>query len=300
MGLGTFLLVVAVLATVWIPGVVKKTPTDVNTTTYLSGEAQRLDAETGKLGDVVPVNIQSVTQTDSAKSNGDVVVWRSGTCVVVNVDGDAPACVDGKDPRLLTASEDAFATDRVTGIAVQNGKYVPAGTVQHEGLMNKWPFDAEKKTYPYWDGTVGAAVDAVYQGTEELGGVETYRYQINIDEAPIEIADGVNGTYTNAVNIYVEPKTGAILNQSQDQQQYLENGTQVLDLQVEFTKDQKATSASDAEANKSKLNLLTKVVPIIGFVGGILALLAGLALIFIGRGRRREGVDLSKPATGSH
>ena len=114
---------------------------------------------------------------------------------------------------------------------------MPKGSPQYKGLVNKWPFDSEKKTYPYWDGTLGAAADAKYDGTEQVGGVDCYRYKINIKDAPIEVAEGVKGTYTNEVVIWVEPKTGAIQNQSQDQQRYLEDGTEVLNLQAQFTPD---------------------------------------------------------------
>ena len=200
LGLGTFLLVLAVLAVTWVPGVVKKTPIDVNSTTNLSGEAQRLDASTGELGAPVPITVQSITQSDSDKSDDDVVVFVSGSCVVENADGQTPPCVDGEDPRLVSASEDTFATDRVTPARCPTATTCRPARSQHEGLVNKWPFDAEKKTYAFWDGTVGAAVDAVYQGTEDIDGLETYHYRVNIDEAPIEVAEGVDGTYTNEVN----------------------------------------------------------------------------------------------------
>ena len=114
LGLGSFLLVTAVLTTVWAPGVVKKTPVDINNKTLLSGVAQRLDAETGELGAPNDIRIVSITQSDADKSDDDVVVFLSGSCVVVNEDGSAPDCVDGEDPRLVTADETTFATDRVT------------------------------------------------------------------------------------------------------------------------------------------------------------------------------------------
>lgn len=283
LGLGSFLLVTALLAMVWAPGVVKKTPIDVNTTTVLSGEAQRLDPETGELGDPSDIRIVSITQADGDKSDDDVVVFLSGSCVVVNEDGNAPDCVDGEDPRLVTADENTFATDRVTALAVDNGDYLPEGSEQYEGLVNKWPFDAEKKTYPFWDGTVGEPVDAVFDGTETIEGVDTYRYKVNIDEAPVEVAEGVEGTYTNEVTIWVEPKTGAIQNQSQDQQRYLADGTQVLNLQAQFTPEQLKKSAADAEDDMSLLNLVTRTVPIVGLVAGSLCLLAALALLLMGR-----------------
>jgi hypothetical protein len=284
--LASFLLVAAVLCLTWAPGVVKKTPIDVNNTTYLSGTAQRLDSATGKLGEPSKIRITSITQADGDKSDDKVVVFKSGSCVVVNEDGKAPDCVDGDDPRLVSADESTFATDRVTALAVPNGKYLPKGSPQYKGLVNKWPFDSEKKTYPYWDGTLGAAVDAKYDGTEEVGGVNTYRYKINIDQAPIDVAEGVKGTYTNEVVIWVEPKTGAIQNQSQDQQRYLEDGTQVLNLQAQFTPAQIKQSAADTKDNLLLLNLVMLIVPLVGFIVGGLCLIAAIILLLLGR--RRE------------
>ena len=139
------------------------------------------------------------------------------------------------DPRLVSASTDVFATDRKTALAVNDSKYLPADAVDHHGLVNKFPFDSEKKTYPYWDGTVGEALDAKYQNTVEVRGTPTYVYKVVTEDAPIEIAEGVKGTYDDVTTIYVEPRTGAILNQTDDQQRYLENGDKVLDLQLAFT-----------------------------------------------------------------
>src|SRR3954447_88305 len=283
LGLASFLLVAGVLAVTWAPGVVKKTPIDINNTTYLSGTAQKLDAATGKLGDPSKIRITSITQADGDKSDDKVVVFKSGSCVVVNDDGNAPDCVDGDDPRLVSADESTFATDRVTALAVDNGDYLPKGSPQYKGLVNKWPFDAQKKTYPYWDGTLGAAADAKYDGTEQVGGIDTYRYKINIKDAPIEVADGVKGTYTNEVVIWVEPKTGAIQNQSQDQQRYLEDGTEVLNLQAQFTPAQITQSAEDTRDSLRLLKLVTMVAPLVGFIGGGICLIAALVLFLMGR-----------------
>lgn len=291
LGLGAFLLVVAIMAIAWMPGVVKKTPLDVNTTTRLSGEAQRLDD--GALGSPVPIKVTSITQADAEASDDDVIVFVNGSCVVENADGNAPDCVDGEDPRLVSASEDTFPTDRVTALSVPNGDYVPEDTVQHEGLVNKWPFDAEKKTYPYWDGTVGEAVDAEYVDTKDFDGVETYHYRVTIEDAAIEVAEGVPGTYSNEINIYVEPRTGDILNQSQDQQRYLDDGTQVLNLQAEFTPEQIEESTEGAKDNLRMLDVMLTWVPVAGIVGGALAIIAGLLLVL--SARRTKNVSSSKP-----
>jgi hypothetical protein len=192
---------------------------------------------------------------------------------------DAPNCVEGDDPRLVDASTDVFATDRVSGLAVNDTDYLPADAQPHEGLMNKWPFDAEKKNYPMWDGTAGHAVEAVYDRTDTLAGVECYVYEVTISDEPIEIAEGINGTYDNKIEVWVEPKTGAIQQQTQDQQRYLDDGTQVLDLKVGFTDEQIQQFADDAKTNVRMLDTITLWMPIVGFAGGGLCALAGLALL---------------------
>ena len=110
-GLGAFLVMAAVMAQVWAPGVVKRTPIDVNDTTNLSGHVQKFDATTGKLKSD-PAYAVILTKVDSHASDGDVAVFAQTTCVVVD-NGTPHVCIDDSDPRLVTAEIDVFATDRV-------------------------------------------------------------------------------------------------------------------------------------------------------------------------------------------
>lgn len=284
-GLSGFLLFAGLLAVTWAPGKSEKTPLDVNSTTVLSGQAAKLDTSTNELVSN-PVIATSITKTDSNASDDDVAVWVSTTCVVADID-DPPPCLESSDPRLITASIDIFATDRVTALTVNDEKYVPADEVQGEGLRNKWPFSAEKKSYPYWDGVLGAAVQAEFDRTEQVEGLDTYVYKVTITDADIEIAEGVPGTYDDVKEIFVEPKTGSIVNQTDDQQRYLADGSTALDLQLAFTDEQVTTSVADTEDNLGSLNLITRTVPLIGFIGGSLALVAGLFLA-IGGTRRQQ------------
>ncbi len=284
LGLGGFLVLTGVLALVWAPGVVKKTPIDVNTTTHLDGTVKKLDPSTGELVEN-PVKVQSITKTDSNASDGKDAVWFSTSCVVIDTD-NPPDCVDGSDDRLVSADTDIFATDRVTAEADNKAKGLPADAKPHEGLMNKWPFDSKKKDYEYWDGTVGKAVPAVYDRTATLKGVKCYIYKVTIKDAPIEIAEGTPGTYDNVTEIWVEPKTGAIQQQTQDQQRYLDDGTEVLDLKIGFTKKQIDIFADDAKSNMRLLSLITVWIPIVGFVVGAICLLVGLLLLRSSGGRR--------------
>ena len=278
MFVGTFLVIVGILAQVYAPSRLEKTPLNVHNVTHLTGTA-----ELG--GESVPIRITSTTVTDSEASDSDVVVWKNSSCVVKDQD-DVSDCVSSDDPlgRLISASEDTFATDRVTGIAVSDARYISPPT-PHQGLVNKWPFNAEKKTYPYWDDTTGAAQDAVFDRTADLDGVEVYVYKLSIENAEAPIAEGIDGLYSANTEFWVEPRTGDILNQVEDQTRTTVEGDPVLSLQAEFSDQQKKDSIASAKDNLALLDLLEKWVPIIGYVVGALCLVAGLLL---SRSNRRE------------
>ncbi len=72
----------------WAPGVVKKTPLDVNSTTHLSGEAEKLNVATGEL-ESNPVKATSVTKSDSKTSSDTVVAWTNTSCLLIDRD-DCP------------------------------------------------------------------------------------------------------------------------------------------------------------------------------------------------------------------
>jgi hypothetical protein len=299
LGLGAFLLIAGILALSYAPGVVKKTPLDVDTTTVYEGQAAKIDPLTGDF-DTKPVYAIRHTTADSEKSDDDTVIMVETACAVFDT-GGAQECVNGNDPDLITASIDRFAEDRVSALAVED-KNLPADAGPHEGLINKFPFDVEKKTYPFWDGDIGRAVDMDYKGEKTLFGLTTYEFSYTVKDEPIDIVEGIPGTYDNVVTVWVDPKTGSIVKSGQDQQRFLEDGTPALDIQLLGTDDTVKDAVDEAKTGGKALTILLTVLPIVGFGGGILCLLGGLALVMRERndgGRRvaepeKEKVTLTK------
>jgi hypothetical protein len=291
-GLGGFLVMLALLAKFYAPGQLMKTPIDVDSVTNASGQAA-VGADPAEA-----VKGTQITRADSSKSTDDVVVFVSSSCLVYDRD-DVPACVSADDPdeRLITADVDNFATDRVTAMAVNDPEYLPPEATEHEGLINKWPFDVEKKTYPYWDETAGQVIDAEYSGTEEIDGVETYKFTAVITDAPIEVTEGVQGTYSNDKEIWVEPVTGSIVNQVYHQERVTEDGDNFITLDLAFTDEEVQDSIDDAKASRDSLNLIRNTVPLIGFIVGIPVLLIGLFLSARG-GRGKKGATPAHAAAG--
>jgi hypothetical protein len=275
--LGGFLVTLAVLAQFWAPGRLMKTPLDTDSLTLLDGTAQLSDGTGGT--DEFPVKAFSVTRADSDRSDSDVIVFQNSSCLVKD-EGGIDECVSATDPqeRLVSASTDNFATDRRTAEAVDDPKYLPPSAEDKEGLINKWPFEAEKKTYQYWDGFAGEAVDATYDRTEDVDGLETYVYKVEVSDAPIELSEGVQGTYSTDREIWIDPTTGAIVNQFEHQERIDDEGNPFLILDYGFTEDQVAGNAEDSKSNASSLKLIKDTVPLIGYIVGIPALLVGIAL----------------------
>jgi hypothetical protein len=295
LAVGTFLLVAAALGLLWAPSHAQRTPLDVNTTTVLSGTAAKLDPATGKV-ESLPVKAFSTTKSDDNVSDDDVVAFVNTSCLVIDR-GDIGGCVTRKDPRLINAGDpDTFAADRHTALAVNNAKYLAADSQPHQGLTNKWPFHARKTTYPFWNGQLDKAVPATYAGTEKVGGLTTYRYSVTIPRTRSEVVKGLQGFYTARDSVWVEPRTGAIIKQSQDETRTQVGGGPLLSYQLTYTPQTVSAAADKARTNINNLRLVTTIVPIVGLVVGLPLVALGLFLLLAGgRGRRRAGAHAGQP-----
>ena len=284
LGVGAFLVVLAALVKFYMAPSMTKTPLDVDSTTYLAGDAELFDADTGGTKPV-EVGAVSYTQVDGEKSDDEVASWVNTTCVVNLGEHDVTECLSDDNPATISLSTEYFATDRVSAEAVDNPtKYVPSGSGTPEGLMNKFPFDSEKKAYPYWDATLGGVVEVEFDGTDTIDGLEVYKYQqLTVDE-PIQVREGIPGTYSMDKTIYVEPVTGSIIHQVQHDVRKFEDGDTALDMQLAFTDEQQKENVESSEDSVSQLKLINATAPLVALILGLLALIVG-AVLSLRRGR---------------
>ena len=296
LGLAGFLITVALLALVYVPGHVEKTPVDVNSTTRLAGTAAALPR-----GEPGPVRAVSRSVSDGEASDDDVAVFDTFTCLMRAVPGADDCTEDMSDGSpLITASTDRFATDRTTAEAVNDEVYVGPAAEPHEGVVNKWPFHPQQRTYQYWDGLLGRAVDAVFSGEEEIDGLPVYRYQVSVSDEPAEISKGISGTYSTNKTLWIDQGTGAIIDQSEKQQRRLDSGATVLDLDFGFTDETVAANVEDAKGNNAQLSLIGRAPLVLGLLG--LLCLAGGLFLLMERQRDDSGpnVTLEELRTPSH
>lgn len=277
LGLSGFLIAASLLLFLWAPGKVERTPLDIDSITRLTGKATYLsEAET-------PVKAISANRVDVKASSDSVVQFNTFTCLVRDPDNNVQNCV--KDKRLITSDVDTFATDRRTAQAVTDYPNLPTDAVPHTGLVNKFPFNVEKKTYNFWDGVLGKAVPAEYKGTEKIQGLETYKFVISFADQPAKVTAGVDGTYSDDKTMWVDPVTGSIINQQDKQVRKLQNGDNAITLDFAFTDDTVKRNVQDANDNHSRLGLV-KNAPLVLLPLGIIA---GVVGAFLTLGARNAG-----------
>ena len=191
MGLGAALLIAALLLSTYTKGKIAKVPLDIDTTLVGEGTGRAFDPASLNeprfvVNDNVPIALQQQISVESP-SDADIVTMQVGS-TLRRTDKQ-------QENGLLLALVDTVTMDRKTALAVSSDTY--PGSVQrprsiednsppaiaplpHEGLSYRFPFDTEKKTYPYFDPIAQKAYDANYDGEEDVNGMTTYRFTQNV------------------------------------------------------------------------------------------------------------------------
>jgi Porin PorA len=104
----------------------------------------------------------------------------------------------------------------------------------HEGLVLKFPFGTEKKTYKFWDSTLRKAFPIQFKDEATIDGLKVYVFEQEVPQQEVPLAKPlmvpgnlvdepgrdsveVQRTYKNTRTLWIEPITGAII-KGQEQQ----------------------------------------------------------------------------------
>jgi len=308
--LGAFLLALAVLSKFYMYDRLAVAPANTSSTsistTVPGADAQYLDAAAGLKITNGPLKNTKVVTGDIAASKSaskalgrDIDVWNIYDCT------DKPDFNCGGGETALSATSDRVAFDATTGEAVAwkgtksatNGKNIVPG--DFEGLYFKFPFDAQKKTYGFWDGTLRKATPAKYVGEGKVKGMKVYKYVQTIapiKTGTIDVPGSLVGSeeatvtadqvYSSVTNYSVEPVTGVIIVGQTAADSYLElNGERALTTTKATLRYTDKTTSDTVDTYKSKAMLLSLVKTGVPVGGTIL----GLVLIGLGVMSRRGG-----------
>lgn len=294
---GFFGLTLAILLPTVVVPASKKTPLDLNITLRSSGSATVLDAATGKER-TVQLRATRIVRSDSQASDSQNTTMNESLCIVI-VQGSTPDCVRAPDPRLLSVTTDRVTTNRKSAEAVHVARWnenVNGDTsVRHVGLAYKWPIDAQKKTYLFFNPDVNKAIPATYAGESSINGLTVYKFVSKTGVLPYKILGTLSGTYDDTRTVWIEPSTGAIIDGVEHQVQKLENGQVALDTVLSFDKSAIDSQTSFAKSKINDLRLAQIWMPLIAGVLGIAAIVGGILLA-----RPRRGTKGPQDGDGDH
>ena len=195
--IGAFLLVLAVLAKTYAYDQLAVVPLDQESTT-VSKTAEGKDASYLNVAATGGPAIESgplesrrvvVGQVEAGKDasdelDKDIAVWDT-------LSYTAPPGTPAEE--ALSGTRDVVPFDRHTGETVRwAGAKTESTGVEIEpfsffGNYFKFPFNTQKESLDFWDGSLKKAVPAEYEGTDELEGLTVYKFVQTIE--PTKIAE---------------------------------------------------------------------------------------------------------------
>ncbi|CAM5499858.1 hypothetical protein SALBM135S_02247 [Streptomyces alboniger] len=312
LGLGAFLLVLAPMLAWYVEPRAKRTPTDIDTITVFKGKGSYFDTEK-----VRTVRGRNLTVTRQVR--GDVAdsekhgraVWD----VVTSVDPDSS--LPAADPHdALQWTQERWVTDRRTNFPVHCCGEKPY--FEGEAYL-KFPFDVEKRSYRWWDNTLGATVPLTYRGTKKVQGYEGYRFTGTVEatktgtrQVPGRLVGQPRRSqviadeyYANhGIELVADQRTGRIIYAAIGPRKTLrvpgsdKDATVLLDSdRIAFDTATQKAQVKLAKDDSDRLKLVGGTLPVAaGALGAVLAV-AGTVLVV--RGRRDDGANGSGGRDGS-
>jgi Porin PorA len=279
-GLGSFLIVMALALPYYVVGQVTKFPLSENETATLTGtgmsyfSAARDTEVTG-----ADIRATDTITGDPADGSSSVAVWSQSSYVY-----------DTTNNQLVQATTRTFAFDRRTArlVGCRCANVDGNSAVAQAGVAGQvFPIGTKPTTYDIFDTTLDRPEPVSYDGTAAVAGITTYRFAENVPRTGLGYSplSSTQPEYGTIHRIYwVDPVTGLVLNVNEDQELFLEDPATGAQTTVLYGGDLQETPASvnamvKADASeRSKVSLLRTVLPITLGVVGALVLIAGIML----------------------
>jgi len=291
-GVGALLFVVGLLVHFYVAPTLAVAPMDQESVTRLEAKNATV-FDTSVLAPITTdLSIESRTVGDvkaSEKAPGDTIVWHNNTTItsadgVVRSQSSKRAAFDAKTAVASTWGDNWYET--TAGDRAE---------VTRSGLMYKFPFGTDKKTYQVWDDTLGAAVATNFTRTAKVEGTEVYLFENQVPSTVIgsrELPASLFGltqaadvpadvNYQNRTTYYVEPVTGAIVNQISDtKSSFSYDGTEVVttEAHIEYTPAQVKDMMKLLGSQPTLLSLANGFLPWLIVVIGLGMIALGTAL----------------------
>ncbi|MCK9872956.1 DUF3068 domain-containing protein [Nocardiopsis dassonvillei] len=292
---GVFFLAFAPMMRTWLSSSLMKTPLDYYSETVLEADgATYFNIEDVELVEDATLEARSTIRADVASSTDETVVWDQFTWVR-----------DAETDFGITSSSRRAGHDRVTGEAVDCcDSMVNDESVAQSGQAWKFPFFTEQRDYDFYETTAREVVPMEFQGTEEVGGVEAYKFVQEVEDevigertlprsvAGMEGEGDVTGDEVFSITrtYWIEPVTGSPLKISEDQNRVVVvDGEEILtlfDAELVSNDESVQNAVANSEQGRTVLPLLQTTLPVVCLVAGVGFI--GVAVVLFVTGRRRD------------
>jgi hypothetical protein len=300
LGLGTFLLVLAPMLVWYVEPRAAVNPIDIDTTAVYRGTGSYFDTD-----QIETVHDKRITVTQQVRGNvadsekTGRAVWDVTT--TVDTDKSLPAA----DPHdALEFFLNRWVTDRHTNQPVHCCKENP----YFEGdAYLKFPFDVQRRSYSWWDNSLGSTVTLHYSGTKKVQGYQGYRFTGTV--SPTKIGTRlVPGTivgqknkpqvlaeewYSNhGIELVADQRTGRVVYAQVGPRRTLrapgakKDAVVLLDSnKLAFTTATQKGQVKLAKKESGQLRMVGQTLPITAAVAGFVLVVMGGVLV--ARGRKR-------------
>ena len=233
--------------------------------------------------------IQTI-RPNAKESKDGTVVW------------DLHLAVMDSTSKVVTELPERYAFDAATQIPRNCcDESIDGKPAAHTGLAYKWPFFTEKRDYNYYDSQAHVANVISYKGTEDRGGLETYRFEQEVPWTKIPLPrllpggldpiaiekQGLQLWYTATRKVWVDPVTGSPVYMEEGRKVELRTSPPADDPEAvptitpifegTFTPrpEYAAALAADAKDQGASLRLLHDTMPVGLVVAGVVLVLLG-------------------------
>jgi Porin PorA len=301
-GLGAFLVVGALLTRTFVGGQLIKFPlSEYVKTTLLAKNVSYFSPALVRNVTGATIQVTDTVKGDPQAGTSSTTVWNEFTYLY-----------DVTNHKEYAVSTRRAAFNRRTAQLVDccgasvNGN----STIRQTGVSGYvFPINTQKKTYDVFDTNVNRPMPFDYMGTATMDGIPVYRFVEHVTHARAgsqKLPGSLVGLkqplvtlpeYYTATNTYwVDPETGGVLDTTQNQKLTLEDATGrqrllLFDGDIVMTPPSVRTAVNLDSAGRNKLYWFQDIGPLVAGLAGLVLLIAGIVLIWLGRGEQPEEVD---------
>ena len=303
-GLGTCLIVFAVLMPTWVSSRVLKFPLNEYATATLTASNASYFSP-AKLTEMTGVNMEATytIKGNAAAGSSSTAVWNQFIYVY-----------DQTNKLPFQTMTRTMAFDRRTAQLTDccganvNGD----SSVEQTGIVGYvFPIGTQKQTYDVFDTNLNKPMPFTYAGTDTVNGIQAYRFTENVSpvQNSTQVVPGslvgqsqasvvLPQYYEMHLTYWIDPDTGALLNATENEKLTLQNsqGAQallLLDANLVMTPASVNGLVALDNSQRSKMSLVTTILPLVTGIVGVIVLVVGILLAR----RPREDVESGASTT---